>query len=141
MAKYASEDIRNVTFIGGSDSGKTSLADALLFKSGVVTRLGKVDDGTSLSDFDPDEKTKKHSLSLSVLHLSHMKKQLNILDTPGYPDFIGDAISSLYAAETAVFCINAFNGIVYNTRRMWDEATRLGLAKIIVINKLDLDNI
>jgi elongation factor G len=141
MAKYASEDIRNITFIGGSDSGKTSLVDALLFKSGAATRLGKVDDETSLSDFDPDEKSKKHSLSLSLLYATHMKKQINILDTPGYPDFIGDAISSLYAAETAVIAINAFNGIVYNTRRMWDEATRLGLAKVITINKLDIENI
>ena len=114
MAKYRSEDIRNITFIGGSDSGKTSLVDALLFKGGAATRLGKIDDETSLSDFDPDEKAKKHSLNLSVLHLSHKKKELNLIDAPGYPDFIGDAISSLYAAETAVVNINAFNGIIYN---------------------------
>ena len=141
MAKYSSESIRNITFIGGSDAGKTSLVDALLFKAGIASRLGKIDDETSLSDFDPDEKSKKHSLNLSVLHLNHQKKELNLLDSPGYPDFIGEAISSLYAAETALISINAFNGIVYNTRRMWDEATERGLAKVISINKLDMENI
>jgi len=141
MAKYKSEDIRNITFIGGSDSGKTSLVDALIFKAGAVNRLGRVDDGTSLSDFDPDEKAKKHSLNLSLLRLSHKKRELNIMDTPGYPDFIGEAISSLYAAETAVININAFNGILYNTRRLWEEAGRLGLARIVVVNKLDLENV
>ncbi len=141
MAKYSSESLRNITVIGGSDSGKTSLVDALLFKAGVASRLGKIDDETSLSDFDPDEKAKKHSLNLSVLHLNHKKAEMNLLDAPGYPDFIGEAISSLYAAETALISINAFNGIVYNTRRMWDEATERRLAKVIVINKLDMENI
>ncbi len=141
MAKYSTEEIRNISFVGGGDSGKTSLVDALLFKAGMSNRLGRIDDDTSLSDFDPDEKEKKHSLSLSVLHLSHGKCELNLLDAPGYPDFIGEAISSLYAVETGVVNINAYNGIVYNTRRMWDEVSRLNLAKILVVNKLDLENV
>jgi len=141
MAKYSAEDIRNITLIGGSDSGKTSLVDALLFKGGATNRLGKIDDDSSLSDFDPDEKAKKHSLNLSVLHLSHNKKELYLLDAPGYPDFIGEAISTLYASELALVCVNAFNGVLYNTRRLWDEATNLGLARAIVVNKLDLDNV
>jgi len=141
MAQYGSNDIRNIAFVGGSDAGKTSIVDAFLFKAGAATRLGKIDDGSSLSDFDPDEKEKSHSLNLSVLHLSRKNKEMNLLDAPGYPDFIGEAISCLYAVETAAVCINAFNGVVYNTRRMWEEVTRLGLAKVIIVNKLDMENV
>lgn len=141
MAQYGSNDIRNIALVGGSDSGKTSLVDALLFKGGATNRLGKIDDGSSLSDFDQDEKEKKHSLNLSVLHLNRGGKEITLLDAPGYPDFIGEAISCLYAVETAAVCINAFNGVVYNTRRMWEEVDRLGLAKVIVVNKLDMDNV
>ncbi len=141
MADYEAKAIRNIAFIGGADSGKTSLVDALLFKGGAVTRLGKIDDNTSVSDYDPEEKDKKHSINLSIMHLNHNEHEINLLDTPGYPDFIGEAISSLYAAETALVNINAFNGILYNTRKLWEEAGKLDLAKVIIINKVDMENV
>jgi elongation factor G len=141
MAKYGTEDLRNITFLGGADSGKTSLIDALLYKGGAVTRMGKIDDGTSMSDYDPEEKEKKHSLNLSMLHMNYKKKELNLLDTPGYPDFIGEAISSLYAVETAVINVNAYAGIVYNTRKLWEEAGKLDLARILIINKVDMEHV
>jgi elongation factor G len=141
MAKYSTEDLRNIAFVGGADAGKTSLIDALLFKGGAVTRIGKIDDGTSVCDYDAEEKEKKHSLNLSIVHMNHMKKELNLLDTPGYPDFIGEAISSLYAVETAAINVNAFNGIVTNTRKLWEETAKLNLARIIIVNKVDLEHV
>jgi elongation factor G len=141
MAKYSAEDCRNIAFVGGSDSGKTSLVDALLFKGGAVTRIGKIDDGTSVSDYDPEEKEKKQSLNLAIMHLNHNKREVVLLDTPGYPDFIGEAISALYASETAIVNVNAFNGIVYNTRKLWEEATKLDLAKVVIVNKVDMENV
>jgi len=141
MANYSAEDCRNIAFVGGADSGKTSLIDALLFKGGAVTRVGRIDDGTSISDYDQEEKDKKHSLNLSIMHLNHNKREVILLDTPGYPDFVGEAISALYASETAVVNVNAFNGIVTNTRKLWEEATKLDLAKVILINKVDMENV
>jgi elongation factor G len=141
MAKYGAEDLRNIAFIGGPDSGKTSLIDALLFKAGAVTRIGKIDDGTSVSDYDPEEKEKKHSLNLSLLHMNYKKREINLLDTPGYPDFIGEAISSLYAVETAVINVNAYNGIVTNTRKLWEAAAQVGVARIVLINKVDMEHV
>jgi len=141
MAKYSAEEIRNIAFVGGADAGKTSLADALIFKCGAVTRLGKVEDGTSISDYDAEEKAKKHSYNLSVMHMTHMKQEINLLDTPGYPDFIGEAVYSLYAAETVVINVNAYNGIVTNTRKLWQESDKHGLAKVIIINKVDMENV
>lgn len=141
MAKYTAEELRNVAFVGGADSGKTSLIDALLFKAGAVTRMGKIDDGTSVSDYDAEEKDKKHSLNLSLMHLNHKKREMNLLDTPGYPDFIGEAVSSLYAVETAVINVNAYNGIVYNTRKLWEESGKLNLSRIVIINKVDMEHV
>ncbi|MFH2001910.1 MAG: elongation factor G [Planctomycetota bacterium] len=141
MAKYGAEELRNVTFVGGSDSGKTSLIDVLLYKGGAATRIGKVDDGSSVSDYDPEEKAKKHSLNLSFMHVNHKKCEINLLDTPGYPDFIGEAIYSLYAADTAIIHVNAFSGIVTNTRKLWEVTGKLGMARVISINKIDMEHV
>src|SRR5438132_9091189 len=100
MAKYRTEDIRNIALVGHGAAGKTSLADALLFKAGVVDRRGSVDDGTSVSDYDEEEKKRHFSIDTSLLHLEHQGKQVHILDAPGYPDFVGAALESLTPAET-----------------------------------------
>ncbi|MEW6741158.1 MAG: elongation factor G [Planctomycetota bacterium] len=141
MATYSSADIRNLVFVGGGDSGKTSLTDALLFKTGVNSRLGRIEDGTSMSDFSEEEKRKQHSLSLSMLHLKYDGKLVHLLDAPGYPDFMGEAIAALHAVETAVFCINAYTGIVLNTRKLWEKARQLGRARALVVTKVDLENV
>jgi elongation factor G len=141
MAKYKVEDIRNVALVGHEVAGKTSLADALLFKARAVDRRGSVDDGTSVSDYDDEEKKQKYSIDTSVLHLENQSKQIHLLDAPGKPEFVGAALGALNAVETAVIVISAPNGIQVNTRRMFTEAGKRGLARMLVINRLDGDNI
>src|SRR5437763_7938402 len=100
MAKHAVEDIRNVALAGHGASGKTSLADALLFQAKAVDRHGSVDDNTSVSDFDEEEHKRKISIDTAVLHLEVKGKHIHLLDTPGYPDFVGNALGALSAVET-----------------------------------------
>ena len=141
MAKYKVEDIRNLALVGHGAAGKTSLADALLSKAGAVDRRGSVDDGTSVSDYDDEEKKRHFSIDTSVLHLESQGKPVNLLDAPGYPDFVGGALEALNAVETALIVISAPSGIEVNTRRMFAEAGRRGLARMLVVNKLDAENI
>jgi elongation factor G len=141
MAKYHVEDIRNIALVGHGAAGKTTLADALLFKAKVVDRRGSVDDGTSVSDYDDEEKKRHFSIDTSVLHLEHRGKQVHLLDTPGYPDFVGAALEALQPVETAVIVVSAHNGIEVNTRRMYHEAGKRDLARMIVINKMDTENV
>src|SRR5499427_8448953 len=116
MAKHKVEDIRTVALVGHGGIGKTSLADGLLFAAKVVDRRGSVDEGSSVSDFDDEEKKRKFSIDTSVLHLEHKGKQVHVLDTPGYPDFVGAALAALSAVETAIVVISAPNGIEVNAR-------------------------
>src|SRR5687768_2221059 len=102
MAKYKTEDIRNIALVGHGAAGKTSLADALLFKAKAVDRKGSVDEGSSVSDYDDEEKKRKASIDASILYLEHQGKKINLIDTPGYPDFIGQALCGLHAVENAV---------------------------------------
>src|SRR6516165_2220103 len=141
MAKYKVDDIRNLALAGHGASGKTSLADALLFQAKAVDRRGSVDDGTSYSDYDDEEHKRHFSIDTSVLHADYAGKYLEILDAPGYPDFVGAALEALNAVENAVIVVNAGHGIEVNTRRMFREATRRGLGRFIVLNKLDSENI
>lgn len=141
MAKYKVEDIRNIALVGHRAAGKTSLADALLFKAGAVERKGNVEDGTSVSDYDEEEKKHRYSIDTSVLHLDHQGKKVNLLDAPGYPDFVGAALGALEPVETAAIVISAPHGIEVNTRRMFSEAGKRGLARMLVINKMDGENI
>ena len=136
-----STSIRNLALVGHGAAGKTTLTDCILFKSKATNRQGSVDDGTSLSDSDDVEKEKKFSIDTSIFNVDREGKLLNILDTPGYPDFTGAAIAALEAVETAVVVINASAGIEINTRRMWDQATRRGLSRVVVLNKMDGENI
>src|SRR5436305_3620645 len=141
MGKHKTEDIRNLALVGHGAAGKTSLADALLFKAGAVTRRGSVDDGTSVSDYDDEEHKRHFSIDTSVLHAEYDGKYLEVLDAPGYPDFVGAALESLNATENAVIVVNAGHGIEVNTRRMFREATDRGLRRMVVLNKLDAENI
>ena len=139
--KHQVDDVRDIALVGHRASGKSSLADALLYEAHAVDRLGSVDDGTSVADADEDEKSHHFSIDTHVLHADHDGKHLNILDAPGTPDFIGAAIEALTAVETAVVVVCAVNGVQVNTRRMFHEAGRLGLARAVVINKLDADGV
>lgn len=135
------DSIRNVAFVGHGAVGKTTLADRLLFKTGVNSRAGSVDEGTSLLDTDDDEKERKHSITSTVVHFDHEGRHVNLIDAPGMPDFVGQVIGSLRAVETAIVTISAAAGIEVNTRKTFQYAGDAGLARMIVINKCDADNI
>jgi elongation factor G len=138
---HAVENIRNVAFCGHGSSGKTTLVDKLLLLTGTITRPASVDDGTSICDFDPEEKEHRYSVEAKVVHFDRAGNRFHVLDTPGYPDFIGQTIGALRAADAAAIVINAQAGIEVNTRRVFAEAKKAGLGRLIVINKMDAENI
>ncbi len=141
MAKHDIADLRNIALCGHGSTGKTTLVERLLEKTGAVKQAGSVDEGTSVCDFDEGEQTHKYSIESTLVHFEHGGKFFQLLDTPGYPDFIGQAIGALHAADTAAIAVNAHVGIEVNTRRVFDVAGRLGLARMIVVTKLDSENI
>jgi len=138
---YSTENIRTVALLGHGSAGKTTLAEALLVKSGALAAAGSVEKGTTASDFDPLEKSFLHSLRTSVLHLDLPTTRVHLLDTPGFPDFIGQAIGALDAVETAAIVVNASTGIEMITTRMMDWAARRKLCRLIIVNKIDADNV
>ena len=135
------QDIRNVAFCGHGSSGKTTMVDKMLVTTGAVNAQPSVDEGTSICDFDAEEKHHKYSIEASVVHFEHGGKQFNVVDTPGYPDFIGQAIGALHSVDLACVVVNAHSGIEVNTRRVFDEAGKAGIGRMIVISKMDTDNI
>lgn len=141
MAKYAPLDIRNFAFVGNSGAGKTTLIEALLHKAGAIQRRGNVADGTSQVDFDAEEKEKKHSLFLKAFHAVDHKREMNFLDTPGYPDYVGEALAAISAVETAVFCINAATGITFHSRRLWQAVVEAGKGRMIVVTHPDTEGV
>ncbi len=141
MAVFNPDRYRNIVLVGHSGCGKTSLAEALLFKAGATNRLGSVQDKTSILDWSEEEKEKQTSFDSAVCHLSHKEVYVNIVDTPGTPAFCGPAIAALAAAECAVLVISAPSGIEVNTRKMFQRAKEHGLALWIVINHIDAPNL
>jgi elongation factor G len=138
---YHINDIRNIALAGHGASGKTSLADALLFTAGAIDRRGSVDDGTSICDVEDEEKRRHITIDSHLVHLQWGGKQIHLIDTPGYPDFIGNAISGLAAVENVVLAVSAPAGIEVNTRKIYQEATRLKLGRIIALTRMDADNV
>ena len=141
MAKAKVANIRNIAFCGHGSAGKTTLVDKLLVKTGAMNGQPSVDDGTSFCDFDAEEKNHKYTIEASVTHFEHGGKRFNAIDTPGYPDFIGQTIGALHGVDTAVVTVNAQSGIEVNTRRVFDEAGKAGIGRVVVINKMDGENI
>jgi elongation factor G len=135
------KNIRNIVLLGHGSSGKTSLAEAMLHAAGVVNRLGSIDEKSTVSDFDDEEKDRGNSIQSALMHFKHKNKEINLIDTPGYPDFIGPAVVSIPAAETSVIVVSAAAGIEINTRKTFQWATAANKARMIVINKIDSDNI
>ena len=134
-------DIRNIVLLGHGGAGKTSLTEAILHKTGAINRLGSVDEGNTVCDYYDEEKEHQHSIQSSIVHVQHAGKLINIIDAPGYPDFIGPAIKAIPAAETAVIVISAAAGIETNTRNLFKLATEASMARLIVINKIDAENV
>jgi elongation factor G len=141
MPKYNTEAIRSVAFVGHGAAGKTTLTEALLAKAGAISAPGSVEAGNTVSDFDPLEKSYGHSLNSSLVNFAWRGVHVHLIDTPGYPDFSGQAISALAGVDTAVMVVNAQSGIELNTIRMMKWAAARGLCRMIVINKIDAENV
>ncbi len=141
MANYATTNIRTVALVGQGGSGKTTLAEALLLASGAIKEAGTVERGTTTSDFDPLEKTWQHSLRASVVHLDTRDTRIHVIDTPGFPDFIGQAIGALDAVETAAVVVSAQSGIEMIASRMMDWAAKRKLCRLVIVNKIDAENV
>ena len=139
MPRHNPENIRNIVFGGHGSAGKTTLVDHLLVRTGAVPHAAET--GASICDFDEEEKHHKYTIESTVVHFEHCGKFFQAIDTPGYPDYIGQTIGAMAAVETAVIVINAHSGIEVNTRRVFHEAGRLGLGRMIVISKMDTENI
>jgi elongation factor G len=140
MKVYRAEQIRNVALISHVGAGKTSLVDAALYDSGAVTRQGKVDDGSSVSDFDPDELKRRMSLNAKVLPVEWKNTKINFIDTPGYADFVGEVKAGLRVADAALVVVTAEKGVEVGTELTWQYADERNLPRMVVINKLDREN-
>ena len=134
---YTTQDIRNLALVGQAGAGKTLLAEALLAQSGAIRSKGSLARGTTVCDYDPQEKALLHSLDAAICGFETQGKRVNVIDTPGYPDFMGRTLSALEAVETAVVVVSAVNGVETMTQRMMDFAKQRGLCRLIVVNKID----
>jgi elongation factor G len=137
MAAFEPGKIRNVAVVGHRGTGKTSLVEAMLFQAGKTNRLGTVDAGSTVSDWDDDERARQMSLQASVCHLEWQGRKINVIDTPGDPGFQGDAIAALRVVEGALFTVSGVMGVEVGTTRLWKRADELGLSRLIVVNMLD----
>ncbi len=140
MKKYGLENIRNVSLLSHCGAGKTSLAEAVLSTAGAITRLGRIDDGTTTSDYDPDEIKRKISLNLTLLPAEWQDAKVNLIDTPGYADFVGEVKAAIRVSEGAVIVICAASGVEVGTEQVWEYSEQASLARIIFINKMDREN-
>src|ERR671930_1233764 len=133
----APEKIRNVAVVGHRGTGKTSLVEAMLFQAGATNRLGTVEAGSTVSDWDDDEQRRQMSLSASLCHLDWQGRKINLIDTPGDAGFQGDTIAALRVVEGALVVLSAVMGVEVQTSRIWDRADELALSRVLVVNMLD----
>ncbi len=141
MAEYGLANIRNLTLMSHNGAGKTSLAEAMLFSAKAINRLGKVDDGSSTSDYDPIEQRRNISINLSILPYEWKDNKINLIDTPGYPDFGGEVRSGIRVSEGAVVLIDASSGIEVGTEQVWQYCEKANLPRFIFVNKMDRENV
>lgn len=141
MSKYTTESLRSVALVGHGAAGKTSLAEALLFATGAISAKGSVEKGNTVADFDAQEKEAGHSLTSAVMNFAYDDTRVHLIDTPGYPDFSGQAIAALAGVDTALIVVNAQTGVELMTERMMRYAADRKLCRMIVINKIDADNL
>lgn len=140
MKEYTTEFIRNIALVSHGGAGKTMLAESFLRATGTTTRLGKVEDGTTISDYDEEEHKKKISLYTSVIPVEHKDHKINVLDAPGYTDFVGEMVSALSVADGAIILVDAVAGIEVGTELAWRYCEQFNLPRFIVINKMDREN-
>src|SRR5512139_3710889 len=140
MKEYTTASIRNVALVSHSSAGKTMLAEAFLHFTGATTRLGKIEDGTTVSDYEDEEIRRGISLSTSVIPVEYKDVKLNLLDTPGYTDFVGEVISALRVADGAVVVVDSVAGAEVGTEIAWSYCDSFKLPRFVVINKMNRDN-
>jgi len=140
MKEYETEQIRNVVLLGHGGTGKTSLAEAALFASGGASRLGKVDEGTTTSDFEPDEVKRKISISLALVPCEWAGHKVNVIDTPGYSDFVGEVKSGIRAADFGAIIVDAVAGVQVGTEMAWRHADQARLPRVVFVNRMDREN-
>ncbi len=140
MKEYTTERLRNIALVSHSGAGKTMLAEAILHYLGVTTRMGSVGEGTTVSDFEDEEKRRQLSLSTAMIPVEYRDHKINFLDTPGYTDFVGEVISALYVADGAVVVVDAVAGVEVGTEVAWSYANKFGRARFLLINKMDREN-
>jgi elongation factor G len=141
MKVYKSDKLRNIALLGHGGSGKTSLAEAMLFTSGAVNRLGRVDDGTSVSDWDDEERRRNMSINTSMLPCEYQGYKLNVLDTPGYMDFVGEVISAVRVADAAIVVLDSVSGVEVGTQQVWYHANTYKLPRLVYVNKMERENV
>lgn len=140
MKEYSVEHIRNIALVGNSGAGKTSLAEAALFVSNATTRMGKTEDGNTVSDFDSEEVRRGISVNTSVVPVEWGADKLNLLDTPGYADFVGDVVGALHAVESALVVVDAFAGVEVGTEIAWQHLEELELPRVVVVNSMNREH-
>jgi len=141
MKTYSTDKIRNVALIGHSNCGKTTLTEALLYFTNVTSRMGKVEDGNTISDFDKEEKDRQVSIGTSIIPIEYDNTKINFLDTPGYFDFVGEVYGALRVASGAVIVVDASSGIEVGTEKAWKYAEQKNLPRVIFLNKMDKENV
>src|SRR3954465_2208495 len=137
MKAYLPQDIRNFAIVGHATSGKTMLSEAMLACAGVINRLGSIQNGSTVSDFQESEHDHKISIHASLLHAEWQGKKFNIIDTPGYLDFISEGLGALRVGDFALIVVNAGHGVGVGTDQVWNYATTYGIPKMFVINAAD----
>ncbi|MBE9479259.1 MAG: GTP-binding protein, partial [Chloroflexi bacterium] len=140
MKEYATEFIRNIALVSHGGGGKTILGEAMLFCTGAITRMGRVEDGNTVSDFEDEEIRRTLSLSTTLLPVEFKEHKLNILDTPGYTDFVGEVISTISVADAAVVLVDSVAGVEVGTEIVWEYCETFKLPRFVVISKMDRDN-
>src|ERR1700758_2361555 len=134
---YATSGIRNIALVGAAGAGKTSLTETLLLQAGATRTRGNLARGTTVSDFDPQEKRLQHSLDTAICSFAADGTRINLIDTPGYPDFLGKTLSVLEAVDAVAIVVNATSGVDPLTHRLMDFARERGLCRLIIVNKID----
>src|SRR3954469_25217016 len=137
MKVYDAASIRNVALVGHSGSGKTQLASALLFDAGAVNRLGRVDEGSTVTDYDDEEIARKHTLSAALAYAEWNRHKINFIDTPGMANFLSDARAALRVADGALVIVDAVAGVEVSTEKVWEAAEEFGVPRLVILNRLD----
>ena len=140
MNVYTTEKIRNVVLLGHGGAGKTSLVESMAYLAGITTRMGKVDDGNTISDFGKEEQKRKISIQTSVVPIEWEGIKINVLDTPGYLDFIGEVEEAISAADAAIIVVSGKAGVEAGTERAWELCEKYKLPRIIYVTGMDADN-